>query len=199
MDMKRCPNGHYYDPSLYQDCPYCRGASANVNLGVPPQPQPGATMPVRPMDRMTPPPAPGPAPSPAPAPSFGDAQKTVAVIQQKTGINPVVGWMVCVDGLDKGKDFRLQDGNNFIGRSRKMDICLESDEAVSRENQGVISYDSRHKAFYAAPGTGQNLMYLNGEPLMMIHELKPYDRLELGSTTLMFMPLCGEEFQWEKE
>ena len=149
-------------------------------------------MPVRQAGQMPPPPAP-------PAPAAGGPQKTVAVIQQKTGINPVVGWMVCVDGLDKGKDFRLRDGNNYIGRGAGMDICLAGDAAVSRENQGVISYDSRHKTFYAAPGTGQNLMYLNGEPLLMIHELKAYDRLEMGSTTLMFMPLCGEEFQWEKE
>ena len=146
-------------------------------------------MPVRPED--------GSGPAGPEKPERG--QKTVAVIEQKTGINPVVGWMVCVDGEGRGKDYHLHGGNNFIGRNPSMDICLERDKAVSRENHGTISYDDRHKAYYAAPGTGQNIIYLNGKPLLMIQELKAYDRLEVGNTTLMFIPLCGEEFQWEKE
>ncbi|MCD2493024.1 FHA domain-containing protein [Lacrimispora sp. NSJ-141] len=194
MEMKRCPNGHFYDPALYTECPYCQGASANANVnGTSAQPNVGATMPVRQEEGG------GYKIPPRQEAQPEEGQKTVAVIQQKTGINPVVGWLVCVDGTEKGKDYHLHSGNNFIGRSSKMDVCLPHDEAVSRENQGIVSYDDRHKAFYAAPGTGQNIIYLNGEPLLMIHELKAFDRLEVGNTTLMFMPLCGEEFQWEKK
>ena len=234
MDMKRCPNGHFYDASLYRGCPYCQGASANVNLapggsfvgrpdpavsvqqaGGGSQPAPPAgpgNIPVRPAglgNGFMPPVRPGNVPKQPAGMGNGSMhqgvgrpeqeRKTVAVLEQKTGVNPVVGWMVCVDGIEKGKDYSLHSGNNFIGRRKGADICLENDMAVSRENQGVISYDARHKSFYAVPGTGQNLIYLNGEPLLTAHELRVYDRLEMGNTTLMFVPLCGEEFQWDEK
>ena len=82
-----------------------------------------------------------------------------------------------------------------------MDICLKGsgDETISRENQGVISYDRKHRNFYVSPGKGENLMYLNDEPVLGVEKLKIYDKLEIGSELLMFVPLCGESFQWEKE
>ena len=230
MEMKRCQNGHFYDASMYPTCPYCQGKDANATVplragngpvpGPGPAPGVGATVPVQN--------AGGPGPGPAPAPGMGggvgatvpvqnaggfqpndvrpmgnprDAGKTVAVMRQKSGINPVVGWLVCVEGKEKGRDFRLHTGNNLIGRADHMDICLKGsgDETISRENQGVISYDRKHRNFYVSPGKGENLMYLNDEPVLGVEKLKMYDKLEIGSELLMFVPLCGEEFQWEKE
>jgi hypothetical protein len=33
----------------------------------------------------------------------------------------------------------------------------------------------------------------------MTSELKAYDRIELGTTMLVFVPLCGESFDWRDE
>lgn len=30
--------------------------------------------------------------------------------------NPVCGWIVCVKGPRRGKDYRVMDGKNFVGR-----------------------------------------------------------------------------------
>jgi len=39
-------------------------------------------------------------------------------------------------------------------------------------------------------------MHLNDEEVDVPVELKPHDIIELGQTKLMFVPLCGEKFQW---
>ena len=33
---------------------------------------------------------------------------------------------------------------------------------------------------------------------MAPQEIKKYDKIEVGSTVLLFIPLCGEEFSWEE-
>ena len=109
---------------------------------------------------------------------------------------PVVGWLVCIDGPSKGRDYRIHSQNNFIGRSRSMDICIEGDNTISSERSAVLSYDDMNRIFYFAPGQSLNLVRLNGNALMMPMELHAYDELTIGKTKLLFVPLCGERFDW---
>ena len=44
-----------------------------------------------------------------------DNDKTVAVHVFENGIEPVVGWLVCVNGEEKGSNYRLIRGRNRIG------------------------------------------------------------------------------------
>ena len=37
--------------------------------------------------------------------------------EEKKAFEPVVGWLVAVDGPEKGRDFRIVTGRNAIGRS----------------------------------------------------------------------------------
>ena len=41
------------------------------------------------------------------------------------------------------------------------------------------------------------MVYLNGEEVDSPQTLKGGDKIELGQTTLMFVPLCGGDFSWE--
>lgn len=41
------------------------------------------------------------------------------------------------------------------------------------------------------------LAYCNNEALYTYRALKAYDRIELGESELMFIPLCGSHFSWE--
>jgi len=107
-----------------------------------------------------------------------------------------VGWLVCVEGADKGRDYRIRSEKNFIGRSEKMDIQISGDETISRENHAVVSFNPKNNAFKIHPGDGRGIVYLNGDDVDTPQELKPFDTVELGQTKLMFMPFCGERFQW---
>jgi hypothetical protein len=175
--MKQCANaGHFYDADVHSECPNCK----NVQIG--------ATVALD-MSRG--------APSQM---SRGDAGrddgKTVAVIKEKLGIDPVVGWLVCTEGGEKGRDYRIHSDNNFIGRDARMDIRITGDDTISRENHAVISYDPRDKVFYFSPGDGRSIVRLNDKAIFSTAEIKPYDRIEIGRTKLVFLPLCGEMFEW---
>jgi hypothetical protein len=180
MDMKQCAQGgHYYDGDVHSECPYCK----NANVGV--------TMPLDMVNRAVP-----GEDNRTRAQGAADNGRTVALIKEELGIDPVVGWLVNLDGSDKGRDYRIHSDNNFIGRGEKMDICIRGDDTISRDNHAVISYDARDKVFYFAPGDGRSIVRLNGKALLTTAELKAYDTIEIGKTQLMFVPLCGEKFDW---
>lgn len=198
MEMKKCPNGHYYDASIHSNCPYCSGANNS-----------GATLP---LDNF--------------AGGFGESKtmpltgtgeedsgktmslkasmneadpdegRTVALIREEKGIDPVVGWLVCIEGKEKGRDYRIHSDNNYIGRSDRMDICIRGDETISRENHAIISYDTVENKFFFSPGDGRAIVRVNMKGVFQTVELKPYDELTIGKTVVKFLPFCSEEFTW---
>jgi hypothetical protein len=110
--------------------------------------------------------------------------------------DPVVGWLVCLEGPDRGRDFRLHGEKNFIGRSPIMDVCVPGDDTISREKHGVLIFDPKKQAFWVLPGESAGLVYLNGE---IVHSPTPINRddvLELGQTKLVLIPFCGDKYTW---
>lgn len=184
MEMRKCPNGHFYDASVNASCPYCNGgvdADKTMPLGA--ADDEGKTLPL------------GAQAAPAKKDDDEDG-KTVAIIRKDMGIDPVVGWIVCTEGEEKGKDFRIHTDNNFIGRSEKMDICIKGDETISRENHAVLSFDSVEKVFYFSPGDGRSIVRVNGKSVFQTVQLNAYDVITIGKTEFSFVPFCGEKFSW---
>lgn len=102
---------------------------------------------------------------------------------------PVVGWLVCIAGPERGRDWRLVSGRNTLGRGEGMAVRLAADMSVSRERHAVISFEPRRRAFSLAPGEGQALVYCNGEEVAVPRALAANDRIELGTSVLVFVPL----------
>lgn len=193
-NMQVCPNGHYYDSDRYAQCPYCKAPDSTLPSSG--GGEIGATMPLPKdyLDNLDK----GAAPAPMPAAAAPVMEKTMRLMPEDMQTEPVVGWIVCIEGPDKGKDYRLHSGNNFVGRSGAMDIAL-SGKYVSSENHFCVSYDKRHDRYFAAMGIGQEMVYLNEEPLAGANavQIKHGDVIEIGKTKLMFIPLCGEKFHWD--
>lgn len=209
MALKRAACGHFYDHERYTICPQCGidlnlkptehqmsdtpghgGGKPRVFVGAtravnkPGANEPGPTRPVHPK-------------TPTPAkPAGAEPGATVGLMKKQKGIDPVVGWLVAVAGPHKGEDFRLRDGRNFIGRAPHMHVVLKGDASVSAEKHAIISYDLRHNDFKLLPGEGTQHVYLNDEAIHTPSDLNPYDALELGETKLLFLPFCGDQFQW---
>lgn len=197
MEMCRCERGHYYDASVHASCPYCNkeeNAGKTVAMGV--------TMPgvntftqANPAGKVTQ----AQAPLVRPVSVAEDQGRTIAIFQTDQGVDPAVGWLVALTGKEKGRDYRIHSDNNFVGRSEKMDICIKNDDTISRENQAVITYDTESHSFFFSPGEGRSVIRLNGKAIFQTAELDPYDRVTIGKTELVFVPLCGEQFEWEEE
>ena len=120
-------------------------------------------------------------------------------MRESTGIDPVVGWLVSVEGPDKGRDYRIRTERNFIGRKDNNDIVIKGDDSISREKHAIISFNPRKRSFRLAPGDSRGLIYHNDEEVLTPLELHAYDVLEIGKTKLMFIPFCGEKFSWDSQ
>jgi pSer/pThr/pTyr-binding forkhead associated (FHA) protein len=125
-----------------------------------------------------------------------DPTATVAVMPRKIGIDPVVGWLVCTEGADKGRDFRIKSEKNFIGRDPSMDICVAGDNGISRVKHAILNFDLRSMAYLLMPGESHSNVYVNGELVLSPRAIEAYDIIELAETKLIFIPLCGERFNW---
>ena len=178
MEMRKCERGHYYDASVHGSCPYCNReedaektmamgvtlaggstvAQANGTITAAGTTMPGQVPLIRPMTT-----------------TGTDEGKTIAMFQTEQGVDPVVGWLICLDGKEKGRDYRIHSDNNFIGRSEKMDICIKSDDTISRENQAVLTYDAGERRYYFSPGDGRSIIRLNGKAIFQTTEFKAYD------------------------
>jgi hypothetical protein len=182
----RCERGHYYDPSKNSRCPFCGVQDLEVGKTEPKRPDApkqggGGDAQTQPKDR----------------PRDAEPGKTVPLGKKELGIDPVVGWLVCVEGPDRGRDYRLHAEKNYIGRSEQMDICIASDDAVSRDDHAAVSYDPVNGAFKVHPGKARGLVYLNQAAVDIPTTLKTNDRIKLGATSLLFVPLCGDSFKWK--
>jgi len=176
MQQMQCPSGHVYtaEPGQGTGCPVCAQRDAELFK----------TRAVYDETRINP----------------GASSRTVGVYDHlDAGVDPVIGWVACVDGPDKGRDWRLVAGRNSLGRNEGMQVCLGSDQAVSGDRHAFISFEPRRAAFTLLPGDSRGLVYLNGEEVAVPTVLKAYDRIELGRSTLVFVPLAGAQFRWPDE
>lgn len=111
-------------------------------------------------------------------------------------VNLVVGWLVCTKGANIGQDYRLHVGWNYIGRDSTMDVYLPDPKVSHR--MAKISYDPESRTFGIAPCEGaKSLSYLNDKPLRGDRDVEAYDRIRIGDTELMLIPLCSDKFAWE--
>lgn len=177
MGMKRCPSGHYFDSSKSSTCPLC---GAEVEQSAPENKENKLNAPI--------------------SASGGEPQRlghqTVGFMVKEKGFDPVVGWLVAIEGPDRGKDFRIRAERNFIGRSPGMDIIV-NDDAVSRENHATISFNPTKHTFKLQPGQSRGLIYLNGEEVAAPENLSKGDKIKIGTTELLFVPFVDEFHTWK--
>ena len=206
MDLKKCSNGHFYDGDKYSQCPHCNKNSAadddvTVNMEAMgsgyektdvkrDQVSGGNSGTVTLVQAVQ-------AVSASKAPVDDDDMKTVSFYGNVQGKEPLVGWLVCIDGNAKGKGYELKTGKNFIGRSSAMDVLLEGDNSVSRERHAIITFEPKGRRFIAQPGESRELFYLNEDVVLENMELKYGDVVQIGKTQLKFVPFCGPDFSWE--
>ena len=211
MTLTRCNNGHFYDEDKFSQCPHCESAGRNsgatiamsrndnVTVGLS-QEIPDVTV------------AGGGAASGTAlgkivqetydggAAPGGNDSVTVSYYNRSIGtaigVEPVVGWLVCIEGNHLGEGFQLKAGRNFIGRSTGMDVVLSGDSTVSRDRHAIILYDPENNKFLVQPGDARELCYLNNKLVLSTTDIVVNDIIKVGETKLMFVPFCSDVFNW---
>lgn len=204
MEQTRCQRGHIYDRELYGDrCPYCDNGAASIDFDGDYRDSKIAQLDEvkksRAEDFITPEEIKKTMPPKDYLGQQDEIGKTMPAWTPKQGLDPVVGWLVCIKGSDMGKDYRLYAKTNKIGRRSDMDVMIHGDDTISSDTHAKIDYDALNNDFYLLPGNNSNTIYLNMTPVYAAQMLKPYDVLLFGRTELTFVPFCCERFQWTKE
>lgn len=128
-----------------------------------------------------------------------DQQRLEERVEKADGMDdPVVGWLVIVEGPGKGRAMQLGYGANSIGRGETDRINLNfGDDQISRGGHATVTYDPRGRKFYVQHGGGTNLTYLDDQPVLIPIELPALSHISIGNTVLRFVPLCGDAFDWQ--
>lgn len=196
--MRQCPRGHLYDETTHTNCPYCAGNSKFQSIGLRGQSDFPKTMgvndpgifngnifpPTIPVDNVQ---------------SRNDEMSvTISIDETKEGIKPVRGWLVVINGEQKGTSFIIHGEQNSIGRGSKFDINISFDRTVSSEGNAVIVYDSKNCKFFISPviGKGKNNIYCNDNMLLSPTILNDYDKIQIGTFTYVFRSFCNENFTY---
>lgn len=197
IKMIECPNGHYYNGAVHTTCPECgRSAEGSFPQTTPPNAVGGAspvaetigqTMPANNRDVV----------GGGPVNPFSVPTTPGGNLAGDSQLEPVVGWLVCIEGPLRGVDFRIHAGYNYIGREEG-DIHIHGDSQISRQKHAVISFYAKRQTFHVGPADGRNIIELNDEPVFNSVQMKSYDVLTIGSTKLMLVAMCGDRFSWNE-
>lgn len=165
---KLCANGHQMEDS-WEVCPYCQktgyvgAAPSKTRLETETRIE-TAGSPVGPGGQ-----------------AVAVARKTVLISEKRKP--PVVGWLVAVNGEQKGEDFRLREGQNTLGTSPDAEIMVK-DNTVSGKHASIRYKDGR---FFLTDLDSTNGTYLNeGKETIAREELKDGDLIRVGELTLKF-------------
>jgi len=188
-------NGHSFDDEKNTICPYCpltskkaappteRASGDKVDIPTPPPPPPFEISP------------------PIISQNVVNENKTVRIrgasqnASQEQSIShmndPVVGWLIVVEGEMVGQDYRLVSGWNSVGRDGDMSVSLDFDPAISRRDHVKILFEPKKQQYHISPGEARNPSYVNNEVLLQPMIFNDRDIIELGGTKLKFIALCG--------
>lgn len=109
------------------------------------------------------------------------ARKTVLIAEKRKP--PVVGWLVAMNGDQKGEDFRVREGQNTLGTSLEAEIVVK-DNTVSGKHASIRYKEGK---FILTDLDSTNGTYLNdGKATIAREELKDNDLIRIGELTLKF-------------
>lgn len=125
-----------------------------------------------------------------------DDGKTIGIFSAKKGNDFVTGWLVCVKGPERGRDYRLHNGYNNLGRGTDQDVFVADDPEISRDGHCSIIYDPKHAQFLLMPLKG-NLVYMGEKLIEHPTRLESGDRFQAGSSEFELVAFCRKEHTWE--
>jgi hypothetical protein len=192
-NMIRCDRDlHYYDSKKHQSCPFCRDMNFDESVETT-----RAAFRVKTSTATM---------TSGQTEGYSDSYpnpegRTVGIWEEMvggSGIRPTVGWLVCIEGPNKGRDYRIFQGLNRIGRDagKKVDIVITDDTMVSREDHAEIEYDEDTNEYFLIRKSNPEVR-VNGERVREPRKLMSHDIVKLGQYEFLFVALCNEKFIWE--
>ena len=192
MNIVKCTNGHFFDSDKYEECPYCAEKGEHVfkernDLDDQKTIAGNIANDIFFENQLT----------ERYLENVKDDEKTISLSIVSGNNRPVVGWLMCISGSQKGRALSVFFGRNFAGRAKSMDIRLTDDDYISRDNHFSIVYDPKSNKFSLVPGGGET--HINNMVVNNVQQLYEDDVIEVGQTKYLFVPYCKEGRTWNEE
>ena len=97
----------------------------------------------------------------------------------------LTGFLVTYSLSPNGDFFPLYEGKNVIGRAASCNVHIKGDSAISEKHFSIL-YRAVDRKFKFKDEQSSNGTFINGE-LIDEGELKNLDKIDIGSTRLLFM------------
>lgn len=187
MAIVQCPNNHYYDDKCNSFCPYCEKLSLSSEPDTSFNEQKTSYIEIGAEDdaQLT----------EAYGENVTEFERTIGIFTDESKNTLTVGWLVCVEGVEKGKSYTVHAGRNFAGRSFDMDIVISDDAHISRENHFSIVYDPKSVTFYLVHGGGDT--YVNDKNVSDAAIITDGDVICVGQSKFIFVQFCKEGRAWD--
>ena len=129
----------------------------------------------------------------------GKTIEEIAAMLQLPPENFVCGWLVCIEGINKGRSYLIHPGKNFVGSGDDMDIQILGDDKVEPHRHAVLAFDDTQLKTTLLPGESRGLVYLENEAVYTPRELAEFVQIEIGAARFKYVPFCGENHNWAKQ
>lgn len=202
MALITCPFGHYYDDERYNECPVCKRIEQKGNAEYDLQsqvtvsgyklgsPSGGITELLDNNDLE--------------ASLFGaeienqydamsDENATIGIFESEGVGGYTAGWLVCTEGANRGESFTITLGRSICGSDASNDICV-SDSGIEGKLHCSFIYEPKENKFYVTPENGA--VFYNGRFINKPMQLKSGDKINIGSSELIFVPFCNKNRSW---
>jgi hypothetical protein len=176
MSLVICENGHYYDNAQYAACPHCANP-VNDDVTVP-------------LD--------APVVDAARGQNWDDSA-TVALDdlvpqEELPPAEKVAGWLVCVKGPERGRDYRLYVGFNRIGHGIDCEVAVRPGDGGEAPGCAVV-YEDRKNNFFAVPRPDMSAT-VDGEELSAPVPLETGAIISAGDSEFEFVAFCRGGRKW---
>lgn len=194
--MVKCTRGHTYNGAIFFSCPYCKNGGEKRNEGTPCLSDEDSVTVISQKEWKM---------SGGPGRDTKEEEKNRVVDLSRVTDSSidksyfVTGWLVCIDGPDRGHSFSLFYGYNTVGIGKQCQISLKSERNTGEQEIFYsIVYEDRKCRFYLVP-EGNKTISLNGKELEREEELHSEDRICFGKYQFEFIAFCREELKWNRD
>jgi hypothetical protein len=195
MGIKKCSNGHFFDDEKYDFCPYCDEKNNNSNGDQRKEKKSPfslfektvAKFKSDTLDSVT-------VAYSQVSQEEKDDQLTVAKYMIDDVGAPVSGWLVCIEGREKGKSFEIRQGVNYVGRNSDMDIAFINEHSITRNKHFSLVFEPKKAETFIKPEMGT--VYLNEQFVEGAEKIKENDIISAGDMKFIFVPYCNGERKW---
>ena len=104
---------------------------------------------------------------------------------------PVCAWLVCIEGVRRGKSYVISFGENFIGTDRDNEIQILGDEKMKKKHT-LIYFDEKENKGMLLPARADGIVYIDNKAVYERRILKDQKILEIGKSKFIYVVFEGK-------